>query len=214
MIRETISTVTAQRFYSWLGARHDLGARFEREAKQQALSLLHLQSGQCVLNLGCGTGAEQPTLRRAVGPTGTLHAVDLSPVMLCLTAERGAGTLTTQANAVRLPYADAMFDRILSTYLLDLLPAGLLPIVAAECARVLRPDGRLVLVTLTHGVDSASRAVVAAWRSMFRLHPLLLGGCRPVPLASLVAGAGLTLLDSTVVVQLGVPSAIVVVGRA
>ncbi len=212
-IEHTISTAGAQQFYSWLGARHDLGARFEREAKAQAMQLLDLRQGQRVLDLGSGTGSGLRLMRQQIGPTGSIYAVDLSPVMAGLSDDRGATTTAVQANAIQVPFGDQTFDRILSTYLLDLLPASGLTTVLAECRRLLKPDGRVVLVSLTAGVDNVSRAVVGAWQSVYRIHPLLLGGCRPVPLVRLVRESGLAIITDRVVVQGGVPSAIVVAGH-
>lgn len=213
MIRDTITEQTARRFYDWLGARHDLGGRFEREAKAYAIGRLGLERGQTVLDLGCGTGAEHPQIRRAIGVPGRLYALDISKVMLALARDREAGSCPVQASAAQLPFRDASIDRVLSTYVFDLLPAEVIPAILAEVRRVLRPGGLVALVSLTSGVDGPSRAVVGAWQSIYRVHPLLLGGCRPVPLVHLVRQSGLAVLEDKILVQLGVPSAIVVARR-
>jgi SAM-dependent methyltransferase len=163
------------------------------------------------LNAGVGTGLDQARLQKVVAP-GFAFGVDLAPAMLELAWAR-AGSPLCRADARRLPFADASFDRLFSSYLLDLIPAVELPRMLAEFRRVLRPGGRLALVGLTEGADPLSRAVIAAWKLAYRVSPLLCGGCRPLRLAELTRGAGFTIVAREVVVQLGVPSEVLVAMR-
>lgn len=208
-IAETISAETAVRFYNWLGRRHDFGERYERAAKQQALTLLDVQPGQRVLNVGVGTGKEQVQLVQQVGAAGTAVGLDLSPHMLAITRERAPSAPLLTADAHHLPFAADAFDRLLATYVLDLLPLAGLPALLAEMKRVLRGNGRLVLVSLTEGIDLASKAVIGAWKVAYRLHPLTCGGCRPLQLYERVQQAGFGRVMRDVVVQGGVPSEII-----
>lgn len=213
MIDTTLTPVTVGRFYDRLGARHDMGAMFEREAKQRGIHLLDIRPGHAVLNAGAGTGKDHVGLLDATGPDGRVVAVDLSFNMLRLGREDASCAAYCQANVETLPFAGGRFDRILATYLIDLLPTTVIAPVLAEFRRLLRPGGRLALVSLTEGVDTVSRAIVRAWKATFALHPLACGGCRPVQLLPWVEAAGLTLAHHEIVVQLGVPSEIVVAER-
>ena len=94
--------------------------------------------------------------------------------------------------------------------MLDLLPAPDLPDLLHDFRHVLVPGGRLVLVTLTEGVDRPSRALMALWKRIYAISPEGCGGCRPLQLAGLVEQAGLRLARREVVVQWGVPSEIIV----
>lgn len=208
MIHETISRAEARRIYDRLGSGLDRAERFEAEAKARALSLLAVAPGQRVLQVSVGTGAEHAALKAAVGPAGLAVGADLSRGMLRLTRQR-ADTPLCEGDALRLPFATASFDRLFSAYLLDLLPAAELPAVLAEFRRVLRPGGRLVLVSLTEGVDPASALFVAGWKLLFRVAPRRLGGCRPLELTPLLEGVGLT-VERHVVVQRGFPSEVLV----
>jgi ubiquinone/menaquinone biosynthesis C-methylase UbiE len=195
-----------------LGARYDAAERYESRAKASARQLLGLAPGQRVLHVGVGTGHDQARLQKDVAPGGIVVGVDISPVMLGLTRAR-TGAALIRADAQALPYSSASFDRLFSAYLLDLLPSSDLLAQLAEFRRVLRPGGWLVLVSLTEGISPASRLLVGAWRLAYRASPLLCGGCRPLQLAAPARAAGFTVIAREVVVQLGVPSEVLVVAQ-
>ena len=100
--------------------------------------------------------------------------------------------------------------RLLASYVLDLLPAGDLPAALAGFRRVLRPGGRMVIVSLTEGVTAPSRLIVALWKAVYSVSPLACGGCRPLQLSEMVCQAGFDNIEREVIVQLGVPSEIVI----
>ena len=109
-------------------------------------------TGRDVLEIGCGAGQGA---RWLVGAGARVTAVDVSYAQL-LESRRlddRTGTRvarTVQADAQRLPFAGARFDLVVSAF-------GAVPFVAdsartmRECARVLRPGGRLVF-SVTHPV--------------------------------------------------------------
>ena len=209
MIEETISPEAAQRYYNRLGQGHDWAERYEGRAKKLALTKLELSPGQQVLNIGVGTGHAQIQIERAISPGGAAFGLDLSPVMLHLTQQR-TNTPLCEGDACRLPFANARFDRLFAAYVLDLIGADNLPGLLAECRRVLRSGGRLVLVSLTEGVNLPSRLLVGLWKAAYAVSPVACGGCRPVQLTGFVQTAGFSRVDREVVVQLGVPSEVIV----
>ena len=207
-----ISADAARRIYDRLGPFYGWAERWEGAAKARALNLLALSPGQRALNVGVGTGREQAAIRRAVGAGGLAVGIDISPVMLRITRNL-TGTPVCQADARSLPFKEAAFARLLCTYVLDLMPEPDLPGIVAEFFRVLRPGGRLVVVTLTEGVDLPSRALMALWRLLYGLNPVACGGCRPLSTVSLIRDAGFSVLSHEVIVQLGMPSEILLAVR-
>jgi ubiquinone/menaquinone biosynthesis C-methylase UbiE len=207
---EGISTADARRLYDWLGARYDAAEAYEGRAKARARALLGLAPGMRLLHVGTGTGIDHAHLQAAVMPGGSAIGVDLAPAMLRLTHAR-TGAPLSQADARALPFAGATFDALFSAYVLDLLPTADLSLALAEFRRVLRPGRCAALVSLTAGVTPASRLLITAWKSIYRASPLLCGGCRPLALAPLAERAGFTVARREVVVQLGVPSEVLIV---
>ncbi len=199
-------------FYDRLGARYDWFTAYEGHAKTRALELLDLQPGLRLLNVGVGTGKEHKVIEQRIAPTGIAVGLDLSQEMLKVTQRRTLSPLC-QADARWLPFYSQSFDRLISTFTLDVIPTVELPGLLHDLWRVLKPGGRLVLVSLTEGVTLPSRAIVGLWKLAYKISPVTCGGCRPLQLAQLVDQAGFTNIQSQVIVQLGIPSEILTACR-
>ncbi|MHB1877402.1 MAG: class I SAM-dependent methyltransferase, partial [Streptosporangiaceae bacterium] len=111
------------------------------------------------LEVAVGTGLNLPYY-----PAETaLAGIDLSPVMLAAARDRARSLSQDvdlrEASADALPFADGSFDTVVCTVSLCNIPDDRAAI--GEMFRVLRPDGRLVL--LDH-VASDRRWVLAAER--------------------------------------------------
>jgi ubiquinone/menaquinone biosynthesis C-methylase UbiE len=170
-----------QEFFSARAAQWDTrfpddGPRFEA-----AVAELGLRAGDRVLDAGCGTGRALPALRDAVGPSGAVLGVDLTPAMLEAAVRAGrdrAGSLLL-ADVTRLPVRSESLDAVFGSGLVAHLPEPQENL--RELARVVRPGG---LLALFHPIG---RAALAA-RQGRELTP---DDLRAEPnLRSLLAGSG------------------------
>ncbi|AUG80867.1 SAM-dependent methlyltransferase [Kitasatospora sp. MMS16-BH015] len=108
-----------------------------------AIAELGLRPGQFVLDAGCGTGRALPLLRAAVGPTGRVLGVDLTPEMLQEAAAQADFAELAAADVLRLPLAEATVDAVFGSGLVSHLTD---PVAGfRELARVTRPGGLLAL---------------------------------------------------------------------
>src|SRR5215216_4385161 len=60
----------------------------EKRLRRETINSLHLQPGQTVLDLACGTGRNFPLILERIGPTGKLVGVDYTSAMLARAQER------------------------------------------------------------------------------------------------------------------------------
>ena len=118
-----------------------------RPVVEQLLDRADLRAGNCVLDLGTGTGALAIAAASMVGSAGWVTAVDISPKML-KKAQARLNTLDisnvalVEGSAEAIPSKNRTFDRVLAS--LSLMYVVDRTIAAQEIARVLRPGGRLV----------------------------------------------------------------------
>ena len=129
-----------QRF--WVQAPHPFITRDRLRA------VLAPQAGERLLEIGPGTGYYSLDLATWAGPDGTLEIFDIQQEMLDHTLRRAAEAGITNVNATRgdaqaLPYAGDSVDAVILTTVLGEIPDQ--ERALAEIARVLRPDGRLVV---------------------------------------------------------------------
>jgi 2-polyprenyl-3-methyl-5-hydroxy-6-metoxy-1,4-benzoquinol methylase len=132
-------------FFACRAATWDTKFGDDLPAYTAAISEAGIPRGGVVLDIGCGSGRALPPLRQAVGPRGSVIAIDLTPEMLAVArqASISARAALVLADARSLPFADASTDAIFAAGLVDHLPdteAGL-----RELARVTRQGGLLVL---------------------------------------------------------------------
>lgn len=109
--------------------------------RRRAVDALRLRPGQCVLDLGCGTGLNFPLLADAVGAGGLVVGTDLSGEMLRQSGDGRARRV--QARASQRLFRPGAFDAALSTYVLSTL---LDERVVEPLVEAVRPGGRVVVV--------------------------------------------------------------------
>ncbi|WP_306207806.1 class I SAM-dependent methyltransferase [Actinoplanes sp. RD1] len=173
-----------QAFFAERAARWDSRFGDDLPAYTAAIATAPPPPGGTAIDVGCGTGRALPVLRDAVGPTGTVLGLDITPEMLAVAATRAtaARALLALADASQLPLPTATADVIFAAGLVNHLPdpaAGL-----AELARVTRAGGTLILF---HPIGRA--ALAARHGHALRPGEPLAEG----PLRALTAATGWTL---------------------
>jgi SAM-dependent methyltransferase len=116
--------------------------------------------------------------------------------------------------SLKLPLPDSQFDRFISNYVFDLLPPNEIEVVVKEAHRVLVPEGRLCLISLTHGFTLLSRTVAWLWNRIFAFRPALVGGCRSLRLLDFISEKAWQVVHHRSVLAFGIPSEVVVASKS
>lgn len=111
-------------------------------------AIASLRPGETVLDLGAGGGFDCFLAARAVGPTGKVIGVDMTPDMVTLARANARKVNATNVDfrlgeIEHLPVADGTVDVILSNCVINLSPEK--QAVFDEAFRVLRIGGRLAI---------------------------------------------------------------------
>jgi ubiquinone/menaquinone biosynthesis C-methylase UbiE len=190
------------RAYNWFAPFYGAwSSLLEQKPITRGLALANVQSGERVLEVAVGTGAATTKLCELAGPQCVVTGVDIAPRMLSVARRRAPNAELVRADARALPFAANCFHLLWSSYFLDLISNAELPSILREFRRVLRPGGRIVLVSL-----GAKKGKRTWWERLYQrtpsfLVPYLYGGCRPIHMEPLVGDAGFAGIVSEMVSQ-------------
>lgn len=163
----------------------------EKRFRGRMLRLARLRPGESVADVGCGTGALAILAKREVGADGIVYGVDPSPEMIARAREKARRARTDlvfeEGAAQSLPLADAAVDVVLSTLMLHHVPKKARPAMVDEVKRVLKPDGRFLIVDFAKPTAENRRFV-----DNFHRH----GGANVLEISGELEGAGFTIVRS------------------
>jgi ubiquinone/menaquinone biosynthesis C-methylase UbiE len=201
--------------YDRLSRWYDLLAgAAEWQFKETGLELLDTQPGERILEIGFGTGACLVPLAEAVGHSGHVAGIDLSPGMLAVAAsrlaERGLAERVelTNGDAAELPYPDNSFDAVFISFTLELFDTPEIPIVLAQCRRVLHKGGRLCLVAMGKRPQTNLMTSLYEWaHKNFETY----ADCRPIYARKSLEDAGFQISSERHMSMFGLPVDILLV---
>jgi len=146
----------ARQLYNRISRLYDcLAGTFEHKYRQMALENLAIQAGETVLEIGFGTGHCLRKIAQAVGSSGRVYGVDISPAMLEVAEKRLKKAVLMDrvelycGDAAELPYDNETFDAVFMSFTLELFDTPEIPKVLEQIKRVLRPGGRLGVVSMS-----------------------------------------------------------------
>jgi ubiquinone/menaquinone biosynthesis C-methylase UbiE len=208
------SKSAAKRAYNHLSRVYDLLAgSSETQFMHLGLEMLSVSGRETVLEIGCGTGK---AVWELCHHTGRVYGLDLAPGMLRVAHERllkdnleGRVHLLCGDGAV-LPYSNHSFSALFMSFTLELFDTPEIPLVLAECHRVLQPGGRLGVVAMLKS-DPPSRIVrLYEW---FHEHFPTYVDCRPIDVKGMIQAAGFRLEKRQVRSMWGLPVELVMASK-
>lgn len=158
------------------------GKLTESHARNRAIELAEIQDGQSILEIAVGTGlAFYEIVKR--NPNGINIGIDLSKGMLEKAKRRlsrlsKANYTLDVGTAFNLSVENESTDILVNNYMFDLIPFEDMDRILLEYKRVLKRNGKLVLVNMTEGEHFGSKT----YDFIYNMSPTTMGGCRGVKL--------------------------------
>lgn len=137
--------------YDWLTSLYDPLIRItlrESVFKRDLIQLAEIQTGQKILDVGCGTGTLALMIKQA-HPNTEVFGVDGDQKILGI-AKQKSDSSEIKVNfdhglATKLPYPDNSFDRVFSSLMFHHLSSEDKGLAFKEIYRVLKPNGQLFI---------------------------------------------------------------------
>ncbi|HET8911986.1 MAG TPA: methyltransferase domain-containing protein [Ktedonobacteraceae bacterium] len=156
-----------------------------RALRKRTVNLAHIQPGEQVLDVGCGTGTLAIEAQRRVGSVGRVAGIDPGIQQIGRARAKAARRnlpIDFQTGVIeQLPFPDQAFDVVFSTLMMHHLPGSVKRQGLAEIVRVLKPGGRLVIADFNRKQERQGQSA--------RFHA---GGSSLNDLAILIQDAGLS----------------------
>ena len=211
------SKAETKAFYNKISHVYDLLAEHsEGPIRRAGLEKLNALPGEKVLEIGFGTGHSLVSLAQSVGSTGKVFGLDLSERMLEVARDNlhKAGLADrvelTCGDAEQLAYPSDALDAIFMSFTLELFDTPEIPKVLAECKRVLRSGGRIVVVAVSK--EGEGGVILEMYEWSHKHFPNLVD-CRPIFVRRSLEAAGFR-IDSTEKKSMWVPVEIVLAVKA
>lgn len=200
VLRVLESKEQTKAFYNKIAKVYDvLSEESEKPMREAGLKKLAAQPGERILEVGFGTGHCLVEIGKAVGPDGQVLGIDISDRMV----EHAKDLLQHEGlidraelicgDAVQLPYESGTIDGIFFSFTLELFDTTEIPKVLAECKRVLKQNGRIVVVAVSKLGEGG--IVLRAFEWMHQHFPNLMD-CRPIYVRRALEAAGFTVEDA------------------
>ena len=191
----------AKTFYNKIARVYDfLSESSEEPIRRHGLGQLAVRDGERVLEIGFGTGTSLVELTRMVGPEGKVFGVDIADQMLDVARQKLQKELLENrvelvcADAMTLPCPSESMDAIFTSFTLELFDTPEIPVVLAECRRVLRPGGRLAAVSMSKQGENGVIRHIFEWTHQH--FPNFLD-CRPIFVQQVIETAGFQIESAT-----------------
>lgn len=206
----------AETYYNRFGKKQDTQSFYEDAALEDLIAHAHFESAKSVFELGCGTGRFASILLSRYLPSSASYlGIDISSTMVELTkgliAPYGDRAKVIETDgSMSFPLANRSVERVVATYIFDLLSESDINRAVSESRRVLSTNGKLCLVSLTTGTTFTSKLLSGTWSLVYHLHAPLVGGCRPIDIGEALGRDAWSIEYRNVIIKWGVPSEVII----
>ena len=186
---------------------------FEKKYRNMALERLDIKRGETVLEIGFGTGHCLKQMAESVGEEGRVYGIDISSGMLEVSKRRleEAGLLDRVKlycrDTLKMSYEDNKFDAVFMSFTLELFDTPEIPKVLDKIERVLKPNGRLGVVSMSK--EDGGSILLRVYEWTHKKFPKY-ADCRPIYIEQSIKNAGFEIEYKEKVKLFGLPGEIVI----
>jgi ubiquinone/menaquinone biosynthesis C-methylase UbiE len=135
----------------------------ERTLREMTVRLAQIKPGDCVLEVGCGTGTLTLAAKRQAGSSGKAFGIDIIPGMIEASRRKAAQAnedIAFQLGSIDdIPFPADQFDVVMCSFMIFHMSEMTRRKGIAEIYRVLQPRGRLLVLDLALPAQPLSRAI-------------------------------------------------------
>jgi ubiquinone/menaquinone biosynthesis C-methylase UbiE len=136
----------------------------EDALRKMTVDLAQVKQGDCILEVGCATGTLSLAAKRQAGPTGSVFAIDIIPGMIEVSQKKAAQAkldVTFQSGSIdNIPFPNDNFDVVMCSFMIFHMSEKVRNKGIGEIFRVLKPQGRLLVLDLALPPNPVSRGIL------------------------------------------------------
>ena len=148
----------------------------EEVLRTMTVNLALVKEGDCVLEVGCATGSLTLAAKRQVGPSGKVFGIDIIPAMIERSQQKAVQAkldITFQlGNIENIPFSENQFDVVMCSFMIFHMSEKVRNKGIEEIYRVLKPQGKLLVLDLALPPDPVSRRILKLLLGFMLKHDL------------------------------------------
>jgi ubiquinone/menaquinone biosynthesis C-methylase UbiE len=148
----------------------------ENSLREMTVNMAQVKSGDYVLEVGCGTGTLTLAAKQQAGQSGKVFGIDIIPEMIEISQQKAAQAkldVTFQLGSINnIPFPENQFDVVICSFMIFHMSEGVRRKGIAEIYRVLKPQGRLMVLDLALPTHPVSRVIAKVLLGFMLKHDL------------------------------------------
>jgi ubiquinone/menaquinone biosynthesis C-methylase UbiE len=148
----------------------------EDALRKMTVNLAQVRQGDCVLEVGCATGTLSLAAKQQAGQKGRVFGIDIIPGMIEVSQKKAAQAkldVIFQLGSIdNIPFPNDNFDVVMCSFMIFHMSEKVRNKGIEEIFRVLRPQGRLLVLDLALPPNPVSRVILKLLLGFMLKHDL------------------------------------------
>jgi ubiquinone/menaquinone biosynthesis C-methylase UbiE len=136
----------------------------EDKLRRVTVTSAQVKPGDCVLEVGCGTGTLTLEAKRHAGPSGKVFGIDILPGMIEVSQKKAVQAnldVAFQIGSIdAIPFPENYFDVVMCSFMIFHMSEERRQKGIAEIYRVLKQQGRLFILDMAMPANPVSKMII------------------------------------------------------